>query len=386
MQDLPHKLVVKLKNRVTENTFRALGNLGDGVDFSSNDYLGFATNQTIYQKALALLEEHKLKENGAKGSRLLTGNHHLYGLVEHQLKAYYEAESALIFNSGYSANHGFFSAIPQRDDVVFYDALIHASIRDGINSGSANSIKFTHNNLADLKARLQRLKSNENRVVYVVTESVFSMDGDSPDLLAFAQFCQQNNCKLIVDEAHAIGVFGAGLVVQQGLQQSVFARIITFGKALGCHGAAVLGSAELNHFLVNFCRPFIYTTALAPHAIATIYAAHEHIKNSNGSNHKISSLENLAMLISTFQQQVKTISAFQYIPSHSAIQCIVIPGVVKVKALALYLQQLGFQVKPILAPTVPEGQERLRFCLHSYNTVSEIEEALQLVQTFNEKI
>jgi 8-amino-7-oxononanoate synthase len=180
---------------------------------------------------------------------------------------------------------------------------------------------------------------------------------------------------LVVDEAHALGVFGEngeGVIQSLGLQDKVFARIMTFGKGLGCHGAAILGSLELKTYLINFARSFIYTTGLSPHSVASILVAYQQLSN------EIVVLEQLKRNIIYFNQE-KTQMGLKplFVYSKSAIQCAIIPGNEKVKSIANQLQDKGFDVKAILSPTVPEGQERLRFCLHSYNSEKEILDVLQ---------
>ena len=208
MNQLPQKLQKKLEERASNNALRSLGIHSNLVDFSSNDYLGFSNSEIIFDRAFAILKEHKLEKNGATGSRLLSGNHSLYAVTELAIASFHKAEDALIFNSGYDANLGFFGSLPQRGDFIFYDELCHASIRDGIQLSAAKSYKYKHDDLNDLVAMVERMQAHDGDV-YVVTESVFSMDGDSPNLKALADFCIQNNFHLVVDEAHALGVFGA---------------------------------------------------------------------------------------------------------------------------------------------------------------------------------
>ena len=389
MEQFPKKLLAKLSEREDNNALRGLPNSINLIDFSSNDYLGLAKSEEVFHNAMELLNEHNLIRNGATGSRLLSGNHLLYTELEKKLCEFHEVEAALVFNSGYDANIGFFSSVPQRGDVVFYDEFIHASIRDGIRLGNAKSYKFTHNDLEDLikKCDAERTlpassqyRGQREGEVYIVTESVFSMDGDSPDLKAIAEFCISNNYHLVVDEAHAVGVLGdkgKGLVHELGLQEQVFARIITFGKALGCHGAAVLGSENLKSYLINYARSFIYTTGLSPHAVATIFAAYD----SLGSPEGIEVLNKLNAIITFFNQKLNSTNLkSKFIQSDSAIHCCKIQGNDKVKMIAKNLQEKGFGVKPILSPTVPIGEERLRFCLHADNTEKQIEEVLNHLQ------
>ncbi|MBA6157113.1 pyridoxal phosphate-dependent aminotransferase family protein [Tenacibaculum sp. S7007] len=370
----PEKLNRKISKRIDNESLRSLGKKNDLIDFSSNDYLGFAKSEVIFDRTHQFLIENNLKQNGATGSRLLSGNHNLYTSVEKQLSEFHNSEASLIFNSGYDANIGFFSSVPQRGDIILYDELIHASIRDGINLSNAKAYKFQHNNLTHLDEVLNRVK-NETAAVYVVTESVFSMDGDSPDLVTMSHIIKKYaNVYFIVDEAHAVGVFNKGLVQELNLENSVFARIITFGKALGCHGAAILGCKELHQYLVNFARSFIYTTGLSLHSIATVKFAYEELAKNQAK-------EKLQKNISFFKQEVNRLD-LNFIESNSAIHCCVISGNEKVKLIAKKLNNKGFDIKPILSPTVTKGEERLRFCLHSYNSIKEITNVLENLATF----
>jgi 8-amino-7-oxononanoate synthase len=371
MDKLPSNLTAKLNSRKQENALRKLPVPGNLIDFSSNDYLGFAKEVKIAARANQLLAHHPAS-NGSTGSRLITGNHALYKDAENSIAIFYDSQAALLFNSGYDANVGFFGSVPQRGDVVLYDELIHASIRDGLRLSYAKIYKFGHNDIEDLRDLLEK-HSAPGKEVYVVTESVFSMDGDTPHLPRIAAICKEKQARLVVDEAHAVGVFGhngEGLVKEFDLQDQVFARIITFGKALGCHGAAVLCSFELCEYLVNFARSFIYTTGLPPHSIATIIAAHEHLVIPNSS-------DDLRDNIAYFCQEKAQMGLDPlFVKSRSAIQSAIIPGNDKVRDVACALQQNGFDIRAILSPTVPAGQERLRICLHSFNTKEQIKQVL----------
>ncbi|MBJ6369500.1 aminotransferase class I/II-fold pyridoxal phosphate-dependent enzyme [Snuella sedimenti] len=377
--DFPKKLQQKLEARKAANALRKLGAQNNLIDFSSNDYLGFSKNKTIFKNTHDFLMEHHIQQNGATGSRLLSGNHQLFNITENMLCNFHNSETALVFNSGYDANVGFFSCVPQKDDIILYDEYIHASIRDGITMSHAKSYKFIHNDIEDLNKKVLRLAQHNKQTVYIVTESVFSMDGDTPNLTAMAQLSQKYNAFLIVDEAHALGTFGnrgVGLIQDLKLESQVFARLITFGKALGCHGAAILGSNSLKQYLINFSRSFIYTTALPPHSLATINTAYN----------ELISTQNRALLkknISHFKSEIIKNSLQQlFIISDSPIQCCIVSGNERVKSIAKKLQELNFNVKPILSPTVPKGHERLRFCLHSYNSTKEISDVLQQLATF----
>ena len=320
-------------------------------------------------------------QNGATGSRLISGNHKGYQEAEDHIAKFHQAETALIFNSGYDANVGFFSSVPQKGDLILYDELCHASIRDGIQLSNAKAYRFKHNDFEDLEKRLRQAQSdNFITEVYIVTETVFSMDGDCPNMEELIAVSEKYGCYLVVDEAHALGVFGeigGGLVHMLGFQNQVFARIMTFGKGLGCHGAAILGSQELRDYLVNFARSFIYSTGLSPHSVATILVAYQHLQLEKQTIAKLR--ENIVHF-----NQEKNILGLKpmFVRSKSAIQSAIIPGNQNVKSIAKQIQEKGFDVKAILSPTVPEGQERLRFCLHSYNSAAEISEVLRLLSTF----
>ncbi|WP_207513077.1 aminotransferase class I/II-fold pyridoxal phosphate-dependent enzyme [Longitalea luteola] len=353
-------LLKKLNERQQQNAFRRL-RLPDGkTDFCSNDYLGIVQKQLI---------EKKLKEqdgtayrHGSTGSRLLAGNYALVEETEKKLAAFHDAAAGLIFNSGYDANLGLLSCVPQRGDTIIYDFLSHASLRDGIRLSFAQSFSFRHNDLADLEKRLRAATGT----IFVVTESVFSMDGDMAPLTAISALCKQYGAHLIVDEAHATGVVGAkgeGLVQQLGLSAACFARIHTFGKAVGCHGAIILGSEQLRNYLVNFSRSFIYSTALPEASVAAIRCAYTLFPEMHAER------AHLRQLIATFQQAAMP---WEKLVSDTPIQIVIIPGNDQVKAVAAALQAAGLDVRPILYPTVPAGKERLRIVLHAFNTFEEM--------------
>ena len=379
MGGFPKKLHQKLQERAASNALRELAPPSQKVDFVSNDYLGMAKDEAVFKGAYQLLLNRDMAQNGATGSRLLSGNSALFLETEEQVAHFYNSEAALIFNSGYNANLGFFASVPQRTDVVFYDEFIHASIRDGIVMGNARSYKFEHNNVEDLKAIINRVRSANKAEIecYVVTEAVFSMDGDSPDMEAFITLCKKYKYHLIVDEAHDIKRLDQSRkTLGQESDDPVFARLVTFGKAMGVQGAAILGSADLKSYLVNFARSFIYTTAMPPMSIASILLAHTDDQIARITEATALLQKNIQYF--NFQTNAMGLSAI-FIPSSSPIHCCIIPGNKKVKDMAAQIQNSGFNIRPILAPTIPEGQERLRFCLHSYNTQEEIKEVLSIL-------
>ena len=367
----------KLTERQKNNALRKLSERSFAIDFYSNDYIGFSTNPTITERVSQLISG--TTPHGATGSRLLSGNSHLFTETERYIADFHNAEGALLYNSGYDANVGFFSCIVGRGDVILYDSYSHASIRDGISLSLAHSYKFKHNDLDDLEKLLKKFATGD-KTVLIATESVFSMDGDSPDLVRLVALAQQYGAYIAVDEAHAIGVFGkhgCGLVQALGLETEIFARIVTFGKGLGAHGAAVVANDEVIQYLVNFSRSFIYTTAMSPHSVATIRAGYEQLQQTEAMNVLHHNIEYFKSLITQYGIE-------GFIPSNSAIQAMIVSGNDRVKALANRLQAQGIGVLPILAPTVPAGQERLRVCLHSFNTEKEIKQLVNLtIQPFS---
>jgi 8-amino-7-oxononanoate synthase len=358
-----------LQKRQDQNAIRKLVINNQLIDFCSNDYLGFARS-----KELLDLTEHEISNIkhqipnilGSTGSRLLAGNSAYVEKLEKKIADFHNTDAGLIYNSGYDANVGLFSAIGQKGDTVIYDELIHASVHDGIKLSSASAYMFRHNDIEHLE---ERLKIGEG-IVYLVVESIYSMDGDSAPLEKIVTLCKKYNTNLIVDEAHATGITtnnGKGLIQLLNLEKDVFARIHTFGKALGCHGAIILSSNLLRDFLINFSRSFIYTTALPINSLIAVKVAYNLLQLNNEAIHK------LHQLINYFKNQLPKNLKPQLITSDSAIQCIVISGNERVKNLAGILQQDGYDVRPILSPTVPKGKERLRICIHSFNTQLQID-------------
>ena len=381
--NFPEKLRRKIALRINENSLRKLGETHNMIDFCSNDYLGFAISKELKNKTQHFLDDNKVIQNGATGSRLISGNHNLYQVVEQELSLIHNVEATLIYNSGYNANLGLLSCIPQRNDIILYDEFIHASVRDGLQLSNAKSYKFNHNDILDLENKLKKLSNKKRGIdeeIYVITESVFSMDGDSPDIESMLTICEQYKAHFIIDEAHSLGVFGEkglGKIQQLKLEQRIFARIITFGKSLGCHGAAILGSKELKQFLINYSRTFIYTTGLVPHSLAAIKSAYDFLLCDEGLIQK----RRLQNNIHYFHKIVKKMN-LNFIKSTSAIHCCIVSGNQKTKEIAKKLGENGFDVKPILSPTVTKGKERLRFCIHSYNTFQEIDKVLEKLVTF----
>lgn len=354
-----HFLDKKLLERESNLSLRSLSIKEHGlIDFCSNDYLGIVKSKLIEKSIPAGLS------HGSTGSRLLSGNYKLIEETENYLADFHLAEAGLIFNSGYDANTGLLSCVPQKEDTIIYDKLSHASIRDGVRLSFASSFSFAHNDLKDLEKKLKSVQNTHQK--FVVTESVFSMDGDTAPLKEIFELCEKYKAALIVDEAHATGVIGhkgEGLVQQLNLQKNIFARIHTFGKACGAHGAIILGSAKLKKYLINFSRQFIYSTSLPPAAAEAILVAYKIFPFMQEER------KHLASLIDAFQNSS---SHYKILQSKTPIQGVIIPGNEEVKRMAKKCQDQNLDIRPILYPTVPKGQERLRIVLHSFNTLEEV--------------
>ncbi len=389
----PTSAVAALTNRLTARQqaglLRQLRTADELVDFCSNDYLGFARSAELraaIQEADAKLTNFR---TGATGSRLLAGQTVLADEVEQALSRFYQTETALLFNSGYDANLGLLACLPQAGDTLITDERIHASMIDGARLSYATRHRFRHNDPNDLENILQRVSalsssgSQSAGQVFVAVESVYSMDGDVAPLLDLCNLCDQYGAALLVDEAHATGIYGPngeGLVVALGLQERVLARVHTFGKALGVHGAAVVGPVVLRDYLINFARSFIYTTALPPHSLLAVRAAHQHLQMH------LAACQRLRQQIQYFHQRTTEEPAdalpfrMSWVNSESPIQGLIVPGNDHARRVAAEAQRAGFDVRAILSPTVPVGQERLRICLHAFNTNEEMDQLIAVLQ------
>ncbi len=357
---MDQKLINKLNSRIEEGTLRSLSLFTGDIDLYSNDYLGLSKDAPLASS----------EERGATGSRLISGNSEDAINSEKKLASFFNTEAALMFNSGYDANIGLFSSVPQRGDTIIYDELIHASVRDGIRMCFAKSFPFKHNDVADLKARIGKAEG----AVYVAIEGLYSMDGDIAPLKMIVDLCEKYGAYLIVDEAHSAGVYGEngeGLVSALGFEEKVFARLVTFGKAYGSHGALVLGGKQLINYLINFSRPFIYTTALPPN-----------VYRLNGNRVTYLSIkerqDDLQSILFKFRSSFIHKGLLSEV--NSPIQVLQIGNIKEVQLIAEKLQSNSIAAKPIYSPTVAEGKERIRFCFHSFNTEAEVD---LLISTLN---
>jgi 8-amino-7-oxononanoate synthase len=339
------------------------------IDFCSNDYLGLARSEKLLQLAgdewSRLREINSAQLLGSGGSRLLAGDSAYAHELEEELAGFYKAESALLFNSGYAANTALFSALPTRGDTVIYDELIHASVRDGLRMSAARSWSFQHNDLQHLEELLQKAAGT----VFIAAEAVYSMDGDECPLEEIVQLSEKYGAALILDEAHSNGLYGErgeGLAVAKKLHDRIFARLLTFGKAPGCHGALVAGSRTLREYLINFARPFIYSTALPLHDLAVIRCAVKCFSEMDAER------KTLFTLASYLQRKTGG-------KNTGAIQAIIIPGNENARRAADACRNKKLDVRAVLSPTVAAGQERLRVILHAFNREREIDELINSI-------
>ena len=373
MNNVLNRLLQQLKKREELGNLRSLKLTKNLVDFSSNDYLGMARNQQLISHIKQTVNSLELS-NGSTGSRLLTGNSSLQMDLERRLAAFFHAPAALLFNSGYTANLALISTLPQRGDTVLYDQAIHACVKDGARLSNAKCLSFRHNDLTDLARKLARSTGEK----FVVIESLYSMDGDYSPVPEMIEICQRNHAAIIMDEAHTTGWAGPegrGWGIRHQLEKDLLARVHTFGKGMGVHGACVVGSVELINYMVNFARPFIYTTALPPHSIVSIDCVLTFLEQS-----LVTSVW-LSQRIEYYLKQASKLTIEKSINAGSPIQWILTRGNRRTVNISKGLQAKGFDVRPILSPTVPEGRERLRICIHSFNTEAEVNNLIEAISS-----
>jgi 8-amino-7-oxononanoate synthase len=326
-----------------------------GIDFSSNDYLGLSTHPAVKQR----MAETILREGcGAGAARLLRGDRDIFHRTEQRFARLKNSEAALYFSSGYAANIGVLSTFVERHDVVLADEYSHASIVDGIRLSRARRLKFRH---CDVDHMIQRLRSVPTGVQkFLITESVFSMDGDIAPLADYAAVCRETGTVLLVDEAHAVGIFGkrgSGVVEQTGTESDVFLTVNPAGKALGAAGAFVAGPAWAVDYLLQRARPFIFSTAPPPALAAAI-------DESLGLVEREPERRQLLLERSGLFRQLLQDAGFATEKSQSQIIPIVIGDNARACNIAGRLQAAGYDVRALRPPTVPPGTARLRLSVN----------------------
>ena len=328
-------------------------------DFSSNDYLALSDHPRLKEASRKAADSLGVS---ASASRLLSGDLKIHHQLEDKVAEFKGKESALVFNSGYQANVGIISALYDKGDAVFCDRLIHASIIDAVRQSGAKLFRFNHNDLGHLESLLKKESSKfKNRLV--VTETVFSMDGDRPPLKELVEIKDKYDCFLMVDEAHATGIFGsngAGVVEEQGLSGCIELIMGTFSKALGSFGAYLACSEKIKQYLINSCRSFIYSTALPPPVIAADIEAINIVKDEPFRR------QTLLANADFFRSRLCEVG-FD-VKGDSQIVPLIVADSDRAVHISSDLQKSGFWVLPIRPPTVPQGQARLRFSLTYHHT------------------
>ncbi|KAH9940164.1 PLP-dependent transferase [Epithele typhae] len=367
------------------------------ADFFSSDYLSVVTNP----KPRAMFLERISKEPivlGSAGSRVLFGNNSSHVALEERLRAFFGAETALLFNSGYDANLSFFHSVPQDGDAIVFDQLAHASIRDGMNMSRCRNAQypFKHNSVASFREVLQRTLVSHPRIaegrgtMFIAVETLYSMDGDFCPLRQIVETVEElvpKGCAhIMVDEAHSSGLYGdrrRGLVIELGLQDRVHSVLHAFSKAWGMAGAVILTSAVVRQYLIGYSRPFIYSTSLPFAQTAGINTCIDFLSGPDGDE-----LVNHLRKLCTYFEHALTV-AFRDVPSdllslrHRSIPSDypesvfspLFPILTRApKPLGDFLTNLGYALTPIMFPAVPKGEERLRVILHAGNTEADVDQ------------
>jgi 8-amino-7-oxononanoate synthase len=351
------KLMDKLKHRENEGTLRSLSFFSGMTDFFSNDYLGYASKATSAYHG----------QFSSTGSRLISGNSAIAEECERFLAKYFHSDAALLFNSGYDANLGFFSSVPQKGDTVVYDAYVHASIRDGIRLSFASAFSFKHNDLEDLRKKL----SHATGTIYIAVEGIYSMTGDRAPLKDIVALAKEYGAYIFLDEAHSAGVLGTkgvGLAVELGVEKEIYARLVTFGKAFGAHGACVLTNQNMRNYLINFAHSFIYTTALPPdHSMRIMEILNDpelEMRRMNLLSNSLRIKEKLDLKGGDYSPILMFGAENREVLNH----------------ISSSLKSENFAVKPIFHPTVPVECEGIRVSMHAFNTSEEIDRFASLLQ------
>lgn len=370
MNPLFQKTLSQLKEL---NRLRSL-KLSNGLDLTSNDYLGMTAHPILRAAAVNALQGGM--DIGAAGSRLLRGHTQAHADLENFARIYFNAGGALYFSSGFQANYALLTTLPKRGDVIIYDALAHASMRDGIKASDAKSFKFPHNDMNALEALLLK-NHNKAKAMWIVIESIYSMDGDFAPLNDIYVLAERYNAIILADEAHATGVYG-----QQGkglcwdyIQKNGYDRLITLhtcGKAIGVAGGLVCASHEVIDYLINTARPFIYTTAPMPLQAYMVQKSLEILASDDGNIRR-------AKLLSLCAKGQKLFggAGTQIIP-------IIIGSDENALNTAQALQNGGYDIRAIRPPTVPEGTARLRISLSSALDVDTLHNIAKLLDKVND--
>ncbi|GAA6050950.1 hypothetical protein JCM3770_005339 [Rhodotorula araucariae] len=406
MAALEQRLQSALASRASRQMLRALDPsppvASSLVDFSSNDYLSFSRSLLLRGKLLTAVVDPTTPLYGPPSSRLLDGNTRLHASLEHRVASFFGAPAALLFNSGFDANAGLWACLPGPDDWIVHDELVHASMHDGMRASRVPKERrraFKHNRTDDLERVVEEIIARDEgvlmgeRSVWVGVESLYSMDGDLAPLREMVERVERllprGNGHMVVDEAHSTGLYGSkgrGLVSALGLDHRVTVRVHTFGKAMACSGAAVLGSPLIRQYMINYARPLIYSTVMT-HLSALAVVKSVEMLETGESEEPAAQVHSLASrLVSRLSSLLPSTSPVSLPPhllslSASTSGTSAHPGTSPIiplltrspRPLAAFLRTHGFLVRPITYPTVPHGEERVRVCLHAGNTQKEVD-------------
>lgn len=330
--------------------------------FSSNNYLEMSLHPAVKKAAVEAIETYGV---GSGGSRLTTGNYDVHRQLEERIASFHQTEKALVFNTGYMTNVGVISTIADRDFIIYSDELNHASIIDGCRLSRAKTVVYKHNDMNDLA---EKVRQNKGKKGLIVTDSVFSMDGDLANLPEIIRIAKDNRLLTMVDDAHGVGVIGRtgrGVSEYFNCGQEIDIKVGTLSKAIGSEGGYVCGKQDLIDYLKNKARSFIFSTALSPAVIAASKAAFDVLENDD------TLVSKLQDNISYMKAQLKTLDA-PILADDSAIMAVIIGGANEAVALSQSLARDGFYVPAIRPPTVPENGSRLRITVMASHTKEEI--------------
>jgi 8-amino-7-oxononanoate synthase len=341
------------------------------LNFSSNNYLGIANHPALAHAAKQAIDHYGC---GSGASRLISGNMTLHEELETRIAGFKGTEAALVFNSGFQANTGILSTLSGEGDAILSDALNHASIIDGCRLSRAEAVVYAHCDLEQLEAALKRVARCRRKLI--VTESIFSMDGDEAPLAGIVELAERHGAMVMVDEAHATGLYGAsgaGVVAKLGLGDRVLVQMGTLGKALGGFGAYVAGSRALRELLINRCRSFIFTTSLPPAVMAMAIAAIDLVKDEPQRRDAL--WQNCRHLTEGLRPL-----GFRLEASSSPILPLIIGDAAKCMKFSEQLLEQGVFAQGIRPPTVAPGTSRLRITLMATHTRDHIERALKVFE------
>lgn len=345
------------------------------LGFCSNDYLGLASHPGISEAAIQSIESYGF---GSGASHLVIGHHLEHELLEKELAEFTGRDRAMVFSSGYMANLALVSSLVTKSDLVLQDKLNHASLLDGGLLSGARFQRYLHNDMNSLESYLSKF-SHDSKIdkTLIVTDGVFSMDGDVAKLTGMSKLSKEYDALLVVDDAHGLGVLGEqgrGTIAEQGLSQNDVPVLMgTFGKAFGTSGAFVAGSEQLIEFLTQVARPYIYTTAMPPCIAAATRKSLDLIKTADTSR------EHLKALIAYFRKKVSALG-YELMLSNTSIQPIVIGSSFQTMALASFLKEQGILVGAIRPPTVPDKTARLRITLSAAHSFTQIDRLVDVLR------